>query len=1771
MALTIPITVDLGTLQANLSAVTGGVSRLEQDVTRSMQRMAQQTGQSASATATSLANIEQATKATARATQVMAQQMTSAHDKARDGVNQLSRANAGLGISLRSLASSFGVVLSAQALLGFAKELVEAGIAQQSFMLSLKAATGSSLAAGEAYTFVRTQANALGLDLQTAVKGFASLTAATQGTAIQGQQTRDLFVALSQASRVLGLSTTDLQGVITALTQIVGKGVVSMEELRQQLGERLPSVLRLTAEEMGVTVASMVKMVETGNLLAVDFIPAITRALQTMGQEAPTAAGNAQAALARLGNAFFELKVSIANSGVLEAVAAIAERIASALNQLGLLVRGAQQAQGTERIGQLQQRLVVLSKQLETADLAAQNRQAMGLNAQAALSAADNVRRQVQATADAITKIDQQLKGATAAEEQLAAAAKQRSAAEAADKSLAGASNAPAKIREEIAKLDQQLAIVRSKNVEALQKYGLDPLLQDFEQVKAATEKRLLADRDKLNDQLLGIDRKAGIKAVGIAGNVAAERAREEVAALESGLARQLSATKIGFDQQRQLLDQELSDRLDREPAAHEAIAQEVGRRRREIAVEEAKALERIEITALNNLKTARLAVLDAEIAGAKGNQVQIATFQRQKVEVEQDTAAKILISQTKRAEVEQGLSKKTLDVRLAAAEAEQKAVEAANAAVLQSRIALSNAEQALIQAQVEGEVITKQEGAERLRVSQEQEFAMQRTRLQTQAAAEIAAAGDNAAQVKAIEQRLTHDLKMLGTQQLTTQQQLLNKQTEAWRQFGEDVQQTTSDLIFDFLKNGFAQIGKTFENLLDYMLRLLADFAAMLARPIVMHIIASVVGGIAGALGPAIQGLFGGGGGLSGLAGVGGAGGSGGLMNLLGLAGVANQGLGGTSGLMNLFGPTSSVGIALSGFTNMLDQGAAAIGGSIADLFGLTTLPASGLGALGGLAGIGGGLYTAFTAKGLGGQIGGGIGAAGGAAALIGSLGLGTLAIPGLQPIGLALAALAPLIGTLIDSLGAPKGPRFVLGDLGGLGVGLSGGDLTLTGALTAGNTRAERLPGGADAGAIQTALEAGVERAIQAMVTTINQVASDPSALLGPAQEALNTAMRDALIVNSASKDNFQKDIEAQLKAVAVQLAVNFLGPLSDAVRQLEQQDVATQIQRLPEVVGLAAQQFQGLSRAVDDLVATGQTDVSNIIPQLRDQLSTFRQRLIDTAVTVSGQIVDAVIATSTEALDEILGQSAIVQSLTLPSLFQQPLQALSSLKGAQAQLEAVGINDTQGIQDQITRLVGSILEDATLILADAFSGPADTFAQALMVALSIPPAVMALNPLLQEIQILAQTFAPVEDRLMQSMASLTAVLTPLDTKVADTATLMTELRDAIADAGDNIAVALPLYDQLRQAILRSAELQIQALEEARRAHIDLVQEQLDGLEAQRQAHQDVADALRSQLDSLEALAERAVAARRGAQAPAATLAELQGEIATLEAALPTLSGQEQVDALEQLVTLNEELLQLGGEYNLLDVQREALENLSELEAAIKLAHDTGVAQLTTEQAILTSLETQITSGEAQLALLQDDQVIQEQIKAIQQAALDQLAQLNAQLQQLFLSQTAVQEALHLPIPVVVQSAPAQTGGFMTLASGGVVPAMLEPGESVWMPQNQAQAHALSTWNSAFPRLGFGGLVPGFGSGDTVPAFLPQGSFVMNRRGTSALQGRGYQGGGPVQGGQVVSRHDTAEVHLHGPFYVNGYPDVRRLAKDVKDELDRLYGRQNRNTYNR
>ena len=207
--------------------------------------------------------------------------------------------------------------------------------------------------AGEGMGFVSDLAQRLGFDLVQTADAYASLAVAAKGTALEGENARRIFEAVATASRAMGLSAEQTEGALIAIEQMISKGKVSAEELRGQLGERLPGAFQLAAQAMQMTTAELDKALASGQVMAEDLLPRLADALmQRFAPAAERAAQGPAAAMARLRAAWQSFWVTVADDGAYRSMGALATEITRAIRENEGAVKGLAQALAEDlRIG----------------------------------------------------------------------------------------------------------------------------------------------------------------------------------------------------------------------------------------------------------------------------------------------------------------------------------------------------------------------------------------------------------------------------------------------------------------------------------------------------------------------------------------------------------------------------------------------------------------------------------------------------------------------------------------------------------------------------------------------------------------------------------------------------------------------------------------------------------------------------------------------------------------------------------------------------------------------------------------------------------------------------------------------------------------------------------------------------------------------------------------------------------------------------------------------------------------------------------------------------------------------------------------------------------------------------------------------------------------------------------------------------------------------------------------------------------------------------
>jgi len=151
--------------------------------------------------------------------------------------------------------------------------------------------------------------------IKQATEGWTKFSTAATLAGLGPEATRTAFKGLSMANRVFQLDAMRSGLVQNALTQMLSKGKVSAEELRQQLGEHLPGAFALAAKAMNMTLPQLNKALEDGALNSVEFV---TRFGQLMvdeyGAKIPDAMTTTQAKIDGLNNKIFEHQMGIGDN-----------------------------------------------------------------------------------------------------------------------------------------------------------------------------------------------------------------------------------------------------------------------------------------------------------------------------------------------------------------------------------------------------------------------------------------------------------------------------------------------------------------------------------------------------------------------------------------------------------------------------------------------------------------------------------------------------------------------------------------------------------------------------------------------------------------------------------------------------------------------------------------------------------------------------------------------------------------------------------------------------------------------------------------------------------------------------------------------------------------------------------------------------------------------------------------------------------------------------------------------------------------------------------------------------------------------------------------------------------------------------------------------------------------------------------------------------------------------------------------------------------------
>lgn len=175
--------------------------------------------------------------------------------------------------------------------------------------------------------WLRRNADRLKTSFQTLSDEYSKFVVATKNTVLEGKEARRVFLSLAEAGRVNKLTTDQMGRTYKAITQMVSKGKIQAEELRQQLGDALPGAMQILAAGMGKTTAELDKMMEAG-AVGIDNLSSFATELEKrFGKQLAKSLDSVTSSIADFGNASEQAKLKFAQGGFIDALQNALDRL----------------------------------------------------------------------------------------------------------------------------------------------------------------------------------------------------------------------------------------------------------------------------------------------------------------------------------------------------------------------------------------------------------------------------------------------------------------------------------------------------------------------------------------------------------------------------------------------------------------------------------------------------------------------------------------------------------------------------------------------------------------------------------------------------------------------------------------------------------------------------------------------------------------------------------------------------------------------------------------------------------------------------------------------------------------------------------------------------------------------------------------------------------------------------------------------------------------------------------------------------------------------------------------------------------------------------------------------------------------------------------------------------------------------------------------------------------------------------------------------------
>ncbi|MGM4523089.1 tape measure protein [Salmonella sp. NW177] len=248
--------------------------------------------------------------------------------------NHSENASNSLDVLATSAIKAGTAIYSFQTALEAYKKIMEVGLKKEASQRAAQFVLGDE-GAKRATEFVKNLADSSGVDQIETLSSFAKFSAGAGD--MNTDQKESLFSNVIGTSRLMGLSTDEINGILKAFEQMASKGKIQAEELRGQLGDRMAGAFQLFARSLGMTTEQLDAAMKNGKVLSKDVLPKVSA---EMGRMIDKAGGwekiinSTQTQLGRLSNSWNN-NLALMFDGSQEGLVDFTRSLTNLLNSLG--------------------------------------------------------------------------------------------------------------------------------------------------------------------------------------------------------------------------------------------------------------------------------------------------------------------------------------------------------------------------------------------------------------------------------------------------------------------------------------------------------------------------------------------------------------------------------------------------------------------------------------------------------------------------------------------------------------------------------------------------------------------------------------------------------------------------------------------------------------------------------------------------------------------------------------------------------------------------------------------------------------------------------------------------------------------------------------------------------------------------------------------------------------------------------------------------------------------------------------------------------------------------------------------------------------------------------------------------------------------------------------------------------------------------------------------------------------------------------------------